>query len=79
MPPGQHYASMIHFGLRARGASFRQTPPLEQRASAGRAPVRLSLLVKHRVALAANPFHSYEITGLGLLSTSAAILPSASR
>jgi hypothetical protein len=79
MPPRQHNAAMIHFGFGSRRARFWQSPPLDQRASASRAPIRLRLLGTHRVALAANPFHIYEITGLGPLSTSAAVLPPPAR
>ena len=68
MPPRQHNAAMIHFSRALAAQTFGQDSALDQRAAAGRAPVRLRLFGKHRVALAANPFHIYEITGLGPLS-----------
>jgi hypothetical protein len=70
---------MIHFDVSALPAGFRQTLPRNQRTAAGWAPVRLRLLGEHRVALAADPFHMYEITGLALASTSVLVLPSTDR
>jgi hypothetical protein len=79
MPPGQHDAAMIYFGLCARLGGFRQNLPLYQCATASRAPVRLCLLGEHCVALATDPFHVYEITGLGLGATSASVYLSIAR
>ena len=64
MTPGQHDATMIDFGCRRTVlAALRQAGPLNQCTAASRTPIRLSLLIKHRPALAANPFHAFKITG----------------
>ena len=60
----QNDPAMIHFRWLSAGTGFRQTLPLNQCATAGRAPVRLCLFGEDRVTLAADPFHRYEITGL---------------
>ncbi len=53
----QHDATMVYFCGRPGGIGFRQTLPFDQRATAGRAPVRLCLCGKDSVALAADSFH----------------------
>jgi hypothetical protein len=66
MTPGQHNPAMIDLdGRRAGLGNSGQAGPLQQRPAAGRTPIRLSLFGKHRTALAANPFHSFQITGSG--------------
>ena len=64
---------MIYVDGSARRSGFGQTLTFDQRAAAGGAPVRLCLLGEHRVALAACPLHSYEITGLGRSTASAPV------
>jgi hypothetical protein len=64
--PGQHDAAMIYLDRRRAGfADSRQTSSLDQRPAASRAPIRDGLFAEHRPAMAANPFHSFQITGLG--------------
>jgi len=64
MTPGQHDAAMIDLGHRRTGLiGNRQAGPFDQRSAAGRTPIRHSLFAEHCTALAANPFHSFKITG----------------
>ena len=79
MPSWEHDAAMIYFDGSARRSGFGQTLTFDQRAAAGGAPVSLRFPGEHRVALAADPFHMYEITGLALASTSVLVLPSTDR
>jgi len=60
MTPWQHDATMIH--LNCMGQPFRQAFALDQRASAGRAPVRLRGLGQHRMALAADSLHAKSLS-----------------
>jgi hypothetical protein len=65
MALGQNDAAMIHL----RWDQRRMVPggkscPLNQRAAAGRTPIGSGRFVQHRSAIAANPFHSFQITGL---------------
>ena len=50
---------------RSLGILRRETGPLNQRAVARGTPVGVCLLGEHRPALAADPFHTFEITGSG--------------
>jgi hypothetical protein len=62
--PRKQDAAMIHLSRRrSRLIGSRQSGPLDQRPSAGRTPIRHGLHTEHRPALAANPFHSFKITG----------------
>ena len=66
MTPGQNDAAMIDL---RRGHCERRIGweccAFHQRAAAGRAPVRYRLFRQHGAAMAANPFHSFQITGSG--------------
>jgi hypothetical protein len=63
MTPGQYNAAMINFcGWRSRLFGIRPFCPLNQRPAAGRTPIRHVIFCQHCVALAANSFHTQEIT-----------------
>jgi hypothetical protein len=75
MTPGQHDAAMIDH-LRRRQLLNRfigEREPFDQRPAASRAPIRLGLFVEHGPTLAANPFHTYKITGFSLFFTPATL------
>jgi len=63
--PGQHDAAMIHLRWGQRWMIlYGKSGSLDQRPAAGRTPIRHGLFAEHRPALAANPFHTFKITGL---------------
>jgi hypothetical protein len=70
MTPGQHDAAMIHHLRRGQCRSILDCEfgAFQQRAAAGRTPVGNRLFRQHGAAMAAKPFHSFQITGSGRIS-----------
>jgi hypothetical protein len=65
MTPGQHDAAMIdhlRWGHCVRQSRLKFCS-LDQCPAARRTPIRHSFFAEHRPALAANPFHAFQITG----------------
>jgi hypothetical protein len=64
MTAGQHDAAMIHLRWGQRWMILdAKSGPLDQRSAASRTPIRHGFFAEHRPALAANPFHAFQITG----------------
>jgi Cof subfamily protein (haloacid dehalogenase superfamily) len=65
MTPRQHNPAMIYLSrLPGNLPVARQALPLQQRSAASRTPICYTLRGQHGPAMAANPFHTSEITGL---------------
>ncbi len=62
MTPRQHDTAMIHHLCRDRSID-RETGTRQQRPAASRTPIRQRLIVQHRMAMTANPFHTSKNTG----------------
>ncbi len=74
MTPRQNDAAMIDLSGGPGGlVSLGQTRPLGQGAATTRTPIRHGLLREHSMTLAANPFHTQEITGSGPLGGTACL------